>query len=172
MPRALDPRKTFEVWLDGDADKQPRPTFVCKYLTGAEWIEVATVGERVEKGRQAGTPQAMVEPIYTALRISIVDWEHMTGRDGAEIRFAQSRLEELLDVIEAQELIGKVLAACSARADDAKKSESPAQSRQESSAGIAVADVMTSPASGSPSSSAAQLVEAAAAATVSAATSR
>lgn len=127
MPRALDPNNTFPIWLDSDEGKEPRPLFKARYLTGREW-------ERLQSLDGGGNP---FKPIYDGLRLGIVGWSFITDRMGADVPFDPQKLEDILDPMEAQELLGKLVKGGSLHGDLPKGSAQPSLSASDKSAASA-----------------------------------
>mgnify|MGYP007071673462 CR=1 FL=1 len=111
MPRCLDPGARFELVLDSDAEKPEgeRPTFVFRVLSMREWSEAAD----------------QEKPSLAILKAALCDWKNMAG-----IEFDKERLEDVLDHLEAVELLDALQVSYT----DKKKSSSQPTSNADSSA--------------------------------------
>jgi len=133
MPLALDPKERFEVCLESDKDKPPetRPVFVYHYLTGRQWREIARRQDELDD-ISAGADVA--DLTYESAQTGLVDWRNMIDpATGESIAFDSDRLDDVVGVIEAQELIAKLLRQLPNR-EDKKKCVSPSDSATEPSA--------------------------------------
>ena len=126
MPRAVDPNDRFYVVLASDAatalERQPR--FVYHYLTAREHRRL---GQLNEKLLEAVTIDQVVDETFEAVKMGLVDWEHMTDRNGQPVPFNLDELEDLVGLIEAQELVN-LMSQQNPRLvsrDDKKKHDSP-----------------------------------------------
>lgn len=124
MPRALDPDCTFDIWLDSDADKSPRPTFRAKYLTSRECLKI----------KDLDMSESPIEQMFDALGMSIVGWSNMANAGGSPMAFSVGMLPDVLMLAEAKELLLKVLKGSSIDADLPKGSGLPSPSVTVSSA--------------------------------------
>ena len=106
MPLALEPGITFEVVLESDKKKpDPKPTFVFKYLSGREFRQVGKVQEKFQKAKET---DAVVDALFEAVAVGLVDWFGMIEPGtGAEIPFKTDDLERILTIPEANELLEK-----------------------------------------------------------------
>lgn len=121
MPRALDPDARFPLILKSDRDKpEPRPTFWARYLSGREWIELSNAKDPEEH---------KLASWYNALRMTIVDWQHLRDKDGNTIRFAPAMFENVLDPGEARELVELCVAGQQPDATEKKESGPRQQSK-------------------------------------------
>lgn len=132
MPRHLDPNNTFDVWLESDAQKpeERRPIFSAKYLSGAVWLEVAAIKDRINA---QSAPEDALGDIYSGLTKCISGWRNMTQPDGTLIPFSQDALPLVLGPGEAIELLDKAVRQSDMKVADAKKSESPSPSSTDNS---------------------------------------
>lgn len=137
MPRAIDPQSVFDVVLDSDQHKpaEEQPAFIYRALNGREWRRMAAVADKSEQGFKDSTE--MVDMIFDHLKIGLVGWKNMVGFDGTVIEFNPDGLLDLLDPIEAMELMTKVIQGCKVSQTDKKKSDSQPSSDQDSSANTA-----------------------------------
>ncbi len=119
MPVALDPSQTFEVFLDGDAEvpEATRPVFICHYMAGRKWKQVATVVEEIDKSVSG---LVALTSLYQVAAIPIVGWRNMGD-------FGDYEAEKLWDVLtpdEVNEFLGKILDMNRPGAEDLGKSQS------------------------------------------------
>lgn len=109
MPRALDPSATFKVVLEADLNKVPQPAFIYRYLTGAEQLEFAMMTDSIKEAKKAEGPGPLMDEIFRKAQLGLVGWEKMTDpATGKKIPFAASKLNAVVSMVEAQELIGQV----------------------------------------------------------------
>ena len=106
MPLAIDPNALFRIVLNSDKDKEKPPTFVYRYLTGRQWRSIAEIQDKMD---ESGSIPILVDSVYKAVATGLVDWENMIDRQGEKIKFDTKKLEDMVGVIEAQELIVKLL---------------------------------------------------------------
>lgn len=108
MPIALEPGRRFPVVLERDKSKSPTPTFFAKSLSMREQQQLADVIDGIE-GQERTSRQLFKEHIE-ALQSVLVDWSHMLDEvTGEMIQFDVSRINGLLDLNEARQLLRKVL---------------------------------------------------------------
>lgn len=103
MPRSLEPGGTFDVWLDADAERTPRPTFQFRHMHARDWRKTVEISEQHD-----GEALARLDATFNALRLSLVGWSNMIA-DGSPVAFDPANLDLLLDPIEAIEIFHKVL---------------------------------------------------------------
>ena len=130
MPRALNPNSRFPVVLDSDASSDPKPTFWFRFLTGAEFMEL---DDAVSSQQAAGTARDLAAPVYTVLRMGLVDWTNLRDHDGNPIPYQPADLERFVDYGEACELAVKMRTGCMLSEGDLKKLGSPSASPAASS---------------------------------------
>jgi len=126
MPLAVDPQARFRIVLQSDRDAEPEPAFLCKYLSAALWRRVGRVQDRIEDLDGA---DEVVDLVFDAIKLGIVGWENMLDYD----EFDADKLEEVLTIMEAQELLQKIMIQ-GMDVEVKKKSESPLPSSTEESA--------------------------------------
>lgn len=117
---AIDPRRTYKLWLDIFADLPfaERPVFVYRRITGAEYLDIAKQESAAGKSVAEQTAE-----IYEAVKVGLVDWTSQTNAaTGEPVPFDAARLSEVLDPMEAQEIIGKRLFGARTSGDDLKNS--------------------------------------------------
>lgn len=146
MPRALDPKATFELELDSDAaiPADRRPFFIFRPLTLGQWTKAAPLLDKIsttDSADQASVP-ALVEAICALLDMSCIGWGNMfdeaASQDGPVLlAYGDKRISDVLDLEEASELLQKMMAQVVPGTDDKKKFASPAMSAPSSSAAAA-----------------------------------
>lgn len=123
MPVCCDPRKRLPLVLDADKDASPTPTFVFRYLSGRRFMELA---DMQEAALAANTTRDALAAIYNAIRVGLVGWHNVMDPDAAEptpLAYDPARLEDVLSVSEAKELLDKLATSSRPSEDDQKKSE-------------------------------------------------
>ena len=133
MPLALDPEQTLKIILDSDKDKEAsvQPLFVYRYLTGRQWREVGRTRDTLESAKNA---DEVADKVYLIASTGLVGWENMVDpTNGKPIEFDTDRLEDIIGLHEAQELIVKILQQ-SPTMEDKKKLESQSDCSTEQSA--------------------------------------
>jgi hypothetical protein len=135
MPLALDPNQTFKIILESDKDKPARlqPCFVYSYLTGRQWLAVASLQDQLDDLTAA---DQIVDKVFQAASTGLVGWENMIDRNGEPVEFNIDTLDMIVGVIEAQELIVKLLKQ-HPNLDDKKKLELQSDLNTEQSVKIA-----------------------------------
>ena len=138
MPLALDPHQTFTIVLESDKDKpaESRPCFIYRYLTGRQWNKVPRLHDTLEDSAGADD---VTDKMYQAASTGLVSWKNMIAPNGEQIGYEPDKLQDILGIIEAQELIAKLLKQHPSL-DDKKKLDSPSQSSTEKSAPAAKGD--------------------------------
>ena len=138
MPLALEPSERFEIVLESDKDKprETQPRFYYRYLTGRQWRAVARRQDELEG---LGSGEAVADATYESAKTGLVGWENMTTpvdtryvAAGGDFPFDPDNLEDVIGLVEAQELIAKLLRQIPDAADK-KKLESPSVSDSEQS---------------------------------------
>jgi hypothetical protein len=117
MPISLDPTARFELVLSGDKDKSPAPAFQFRYLTGREWMKVATIADSV--ATSTGGAEAL-EKIFAVIKVPLVGWSNMGQHD-----FDAGKLEDIINPDEAKELLEGIMSHIRPSGDDLKNSVSP-----------------------------------------------
>ncbi len=83
MPIALSTSKTFDIVLDIDADAEPRPAFVCRYLTTAE---IAELQRETHEAAVLDGRLDVIARMESLLKGKITGWRNMI-KDGKELPF-------------------------------------------------------------------------------------
>jgi len=144
VPRCLHPEDTFDIALDSDLrlPEDERPVFTFRPLSIRQWRVCISAIERVQ-GLDDSHPENVgpaIDAICDVLRTGLVGWRNMLDHnvaDGAEplwIPYDPAKLDELLDMNEATELMQKMMSANELTVEDKKKSASPPSSARASSA--------------------------------------
>ena len=136
MPIACDPNSTFILVLKSDESKPAasRPGFIFRYLTGRQWKGIDEIQ------RESGKTETNTEGydrLIDGIKTALVDWRNMTDRDGRAIEFDPSKLDDILTLAEAWELLFGILANTSLQKEEKKNLDSPSDSSTEPSAAIA-----------------------------------
>ena len=133
MPAALDPDNTFTIVLPDDQEKPEgkRPGFIYNFLTGRQWFKVAQVQELLPKCKNM---TAVFDLVFGGCRIGLKGWENITGLDGKPMEFDPDKLEDVLTLVEAQELVLLLEAEGSLGSQYKKKLDSLLLSKTEPSA--------------------------------------
>ncbi len=125
MQLALSPNVTFPVVLKCDltTTTQKRPTFKVKYLTGAEWEQVASIDDRLsELDKKSSGPDAM-DIIYEAVALGIAGWKNMVDpktKKQIPFRAGVKQLKKVIGFADAKELIDRILKQQKPTASDLK----------------------------------------------------
>ena len=134
MPIALDPKATFDLWLDSDAavPAATRPIFVCRHMSDRALKSLASSQKRINAAK--GTDR--IDLMHDELRVGLADWRNMI--DPATKKAIPYTPERTLDVLcagEVVELIEKMASRAQTTAADRKKSapRSPRRSPRKSS---------------------------------------
>ena len=136
MPLALEPGASFNVVLESDKHKpaKERPYFKFRYLDGREWNKIAAMVDLKDRLDQSNVDGDFItEETYDTVRKALVGWGNMVGRDGKNIPYALKKLEDVVGMIEAQELIVKMMNQ-GLEIDVKKKSDSRSRSNSKRSA--------------------------------------
>lgn len=126
MPLALEPNELFEIILKSDKDKprDQQPRFIYRYLTGRQWRNVARIQDKLEELKNA---DQVVDKVYEAATTGLVGWVNINDPQSGPITFDTEKLEDVVGIIEAQELIIKLMKQ-SPVLSDKKKLDSPSDS--------------------------------------------
>lgn len=133
MPAALDPKNKFTIVLLDDQEKPEgkRPGFIYNFLTGRQWFRVAQVQEELPESKNMAR---VMDLVFNAARIGLVGWENITGLDGKPIEFDPDKLEDVLTLVEAQELVVALESEGSLGSQYKKKLDSLSHTETEQSA--------------------------------------
>jgi len=122
MPIATDPEATFKIVLEGDKKKDPEPGFIYRHLTGRQWGRVCEANNTLEK---CETDSEIIDKVYGACRIGLVGWENIIDPATNEpMPFEPDKLEDVLAITEATELMVKLRASGILGAECKKKLDS------------------------------------------------
>ena len=137
MPIALEAGETFKYVLRGDREKpgasEARPAFIFEYVTARRARAIARPLDALEKAGKTGTSEAY-DALFKALGANLVGWENMRGRDGKEIPFSPSELDDIVTLPEAWELYYAAHAGQQLDASEKNASASPSAISSETSA--------------------------------------
>lgn len=120
MAVGFDPKRTYELSLDlfTDLPATERPSFVYRRINGREYTELAKVHEL--EGRKLWED---ADALYAALRIGLVDWKRQVDPStGNEVPFDLEKLCDVMDPVEAFELVNKRLYGARLTAGEQKNS--------------------------------------------------
>ncbi|MBN1377860.1 MAG: hypothetical protein JXA04_01340 [Gammaproteobacteria bacterium] len=108
MPIALDPDSTFKIILRSDEDKpeDSKPAFIFKYPTGRQWRKIAQVQDNLDDIESSND---LANKVFDSVKTLLVGWENMVDTTGQCIGYDQEKLEDILTLPEAEELIFAVL---------------------------------------------------------------
>jgi|AGTN01.1.fsa_nt_gi hypothetical protein len=151
MPRACDPNQRFPYVLESDRSKpvDEQPKFWFRAMNGREWIQAAAIHDQLDESESG---RLRLNRIYDCIRVGLVDWTGVVDRDGREEPFNPDRLDVVVGLIEARELMYAMFDESKLLAAEKKTSESPCSSTTDSSAKAAAPpdDASTLPAKPSP----------------------
>lgn len=137
MPRCLRPGELLRLHLSGDADipEATRPTFLTPGLSADKWRQM--MGQFLKLAKQQREQAVTADTIsgmemsadaltacFDLLGTSIVGWEHMIDQRAnppKELAFSPEALQNVLDPVEAMELMQLVLNAANVSKEDKKK---------------------------------------------------
>jgi hypothetical protein len=125
MPRALEPNRTFDIWLDSDAAKpaETRPTFIGRVLSGRDEQRILELSDSLQR---AEDNLAARKAVIDSIALTLSGWRNMNDPDtGEAIPYSEENLSAVLCVDEALELLGKVRTANHLEVDDLGNSGSP-----------------------------------------------
>lgn len=123
MPIALDPKQTFPLWLDSDADKSPRAEFHFRALTIADRKRVYELPERF-KANESITENEIISQSVELFVDLCGGWSNMVGRDGQPVVFSADAVEAVLTHQELWELMYKSAENSHVSNEEKKRSES------------------------------------------------
>jgi len=154
VPIACDPKQRFRYVLQSDEGEGPRPTFVTRYLTGREQLELMEISDQVDalqSGKLEGEAAATMRRLFEVLD------RHVVGTERMDLAEATSMID-VLTLEEAIELFMALLTQQGPRPAELGKSESPSPtstggSAEGPAATAAAATAPTGPAHESPPSS-------------------
>jgi len=124
MPLAIDTNQTFKVVLTSDRDKPEgeQPAFIYRYSSGRQWREARMFHEKIMSAKEdADMPFDTIDGLYDQLRINLVGWENMGGRE-----YNPATIDDILTLPESFELLALKL---SQLPDDADKKKFALPSR-------------------------------------------
>jgi hypothetical protein len=103
MPLAVNPNKRYVYVLESDRgiEKEKQPTFIFRYLTGLEQMDIADRLNNV--GKQSSEKERM-QFIFNIVATGLVGWENMVDLEGRPITFELDRMPSFLTIGEAFEL--------------------------------------------------------------------
>lgn len=124
MPLATRPNATFEVVLSTDKDlpKAKQPVFVFRYVSIAEWEEIAKLSDKFDTSMDSSQ---MIEAALQVVKKLMVGWREMKTPAGQKIAFNVKKLKSLIGLGELTELMQ---AAVSQRPSTAVKKKSDSRS--------------------------------------------
>ena len=104
MPLATHPNVTFEVVLsiDEDLPKTKRPVFIFRYVSIAEWEEIAGLSDEFD---EATDSKQMVDIAMQIIKKLLVTWRNMKTPSGQIITFNIKKLKSLISLKELTELM-------------------------------------------------------------------
>lgn len=127
MPIAIDPLQKFKISLSSDIDKPEaeRPAFIYRYATGRQWLEAKDFDRKIKEAKSdKDMPFDTISDLFDKLRFKLIGWENMNDPEtGEPISFNPAKLEDILTMSEAFELLGLCLQQRVSE-DDKKKLES------------------------------------------------
>lgn len=136
MPKLLDPESKIRLVLDGDVGKSPEPAFFSRPLSVASFRRTVECLQGVAENAADSKNAAAV---FDFLRERITGWENMIDPEtGERLQFSHEKLEEILALDEAVELVSKISAGGRLSTDERKKSESLHSSETDKPASPAV----------------------------------
>ena len=123
MPIALDPKQTFPIWLESDADKAPRPEFHFHALTISDRQRVHRLPESI-KTDESLTADEIVEQSIGLFTDLCTGWSNMIDRKGKPIPYTPENIASVLLHEELWELLFSAAANSHLNHDEKKSSES------------------------------------------------
>jgi len=133
MPMAIDPNQTFKIVLlsDQDKPKKEQPAFIFRHPTGRQWRQISGMQDALE---ECNGGAEVADKVFEAAGLVMVGWENMPAPDGkGHLAFDIDRLEDVIGMVEAQELIFRILRS-TPDFESKKKLKSPSPSDTDSSA--------------------------------------
>jgi len=132
MPLATNPNATYKIVLSTDTylPEEERPVFIFRYLSATEWQQITKLSDKFD---QLSNTEKMLNLAFEVIEKIMVGWEKMIMPDGKKIPFDLAKLQSMVTLQEATELMQ---AAISQRPniDDKKKFTLPLESSMDSSA--------------------------------------
>ena len=126
MPIATDPENTFKIVLEGDKGADPEPGFIYRHLTARQWARVCDAYQGLEKCKNDAE---VIKVVFDACRIGLVGWENIRNPESNKpMDFDADKLEDVLAITEASELMVMLRASGILGKDCKKKFESPSAS--------------------------------------------
>ena len=123
MPIALDPKQTFPIWLESDADKTPRPEFQFRALTISDRQRVYGLPESF-KTNESITSDEIVEQSVGLFTDLCSGWSNMVDRKGEPISYTPENVSSVLLHQELWELLFAAAENSHLNHDEKKSSES------------------------------------------------
>lgn len=121
---ALDPNERFTVPLGG-------ALFEFRYLTLREFRAAGTLWD----ANDATPLDAALDGLLSALRVNMVGWSGVTGRDGIAVDYDPAALDDVLTLSEAWELLGESRRQSRPTSAEKNASGSPSPTGSAASAG-------------------------------------
>lgn len=121
MPN-FDPRAPYYLSLDcfADVPEKDRPSFQFRRVNGAEYLKLESVWDFANQRTSEVRGQ-----LLELFQIGLIGWRNQFDpATGEEIPFEPARLEEVINHVEAFELIQKRLTGARVNGTDLKNSES------------------------------------------------
>lgn len=121
---SFDPKQTYSLSLDFYADfpAETRPCLTYRRINGREYGEIVRENGEHTKSIESGDG-ASAEHVYAALRIGLVDWKNQSDPATNEpVAFDPQRLADIIDPVEAIELVSKRLYAARVNGKQLKNS--------------------------------------------------
>ena len=100
MPVLLSNTEPYPVILEIDKDKSPAPTFYFKPLTARQAREIISVQENALKKTSANTSD--YDLLFDTLKKYLTGWQHLP------IEYDPAELDNIINLPEAFELLGKI----------------------------------------------------------------
>ena len=110
MPIAIDPEAKVRIILDSDIEKPDAVIFLCRALTGRQQREISEFIEKVSGLENV----AAIDETFRILALCVIGW------DGIPEPYNPDKLMDILNTLEAGEIIRKTLFAGPTWADKKK----------------------------------------------------
>lgn len=110
MTSPIDPRGTFRVYLDADADiaLNERPYFEFRRISGREWRKLAAMSDSLSESMKAAEA---IDAVFETLCIGLVGWgNQINPEDGQPVPFDPKHIDLVANPVDAQEIINKKMA--------------------------------------------------------------
>lgn len=120
---SFDPQQTYSLSLDfyADVPAETRPCLTYRRINGREYGEI--VRENCEHTKSIDNGGHGNEHVYAALRVGLVDWKNQIDPSTNDpVAFDPQRLCDILDPVEAIELVSKRLYAARVNGKQLKNS--------------------------------------------------